>query len=114
MVERGSAVVLSQEELNDWNGDYHYLPHLAVRQMKKSTPVRLCFDASRRQNGFPSMNDCLYKGPDRFVNNLLAVLLGFRNGRVGCAADIAKFHNKVFLIEGCSYAAVSVERYGIR
>ena len=74
-------------------------PHLAVRQMKKSTPVRLCFDASRRQNGFPSMNDCLYKGPDRFVNNLLAVLLGFRNGRVGCAADIAKFHNKVFLIE---------------
>ena len=45
------------------------------------------------------MNDCLHKEPDRFVSNLLAVLVGFRNGRVGCAADISKFHNRVFLVE---------------
>ena len=45
------------------------------------------------------MNDCLFKGPDRFVNNLLSVILGFRNGRVGCTADISKFRNRVFLVE---------------
>ena len=45
------------------------------------------------------MNDCLHKGPDRFLNNLLSVLLGFRNGRIGCAADISKFHNQVYLEE---------------
>ena len=43
------------------------------------------------------MNDCLFKGPDRFINDLLSVVLGFRNGRVGCAADISKFHNQVHL-----------------
>ena len=43
------------------------------------------------------MNDCLDKGPDRFMNNLLSVVVGFRNGRVGCAADIKKFHNRVRL-----------------
>ena len=45
------------------------------------------------------MNDCLFKGPDRFINNLLSVLLGFRDGRIGCAADIKKFHNQVYLFE---------------
>ena len=43
------------------------------------------------------MNDCLYKGPDRFMNNLLSVCLGFRNGRVAAAADLSKFHNQVRL-----------------
>ena len=43
------------------------------------------------------MNDCLHKGPDRYLNNLLAVLICFRNGRVGCSADISKFHNQVYL-----------------
>ena len=44
------------------------------------------------------MNDCLYKGPDRFMNNLLSVCLGFRNGRVAAAADLSKFHNQVRLV----------------
>ena len=83
MVDRGSAMMLTRKEIDEWAGDYHHLPHLAARQLKKSTPVRLCFDASRKQKGYPSMNDCLHKGPDRFVSNLLAVLVGFRNRRVG-------------------------------
>ena len=99
MAERGAAVILSQEEVDDWKHDYYYLPHLAVKQPKKSTPVRLCFDASRRQGGYPSLNDCLMKGPERFMNNLLSVLIGFRNGRIGCAADISKFHNRVYLTD---------------
>ena len=96
MLDRGAAVVLSEEELESWGGDYHYLPIVAVKG-KSGKSLRVCFDASRKQSGSPSMNDCLCKGPDRFVNDLLAVILGFRNGRVGCVADIKKFHNQVHL-----------------
>ena len=95
MVNRGAARVLSKEEVDSWTGDYHYLPVVGVKG-KKGT-LRVCFDASRKQKGFPSMNMCLMKGPDRFVNDLVSVVLAFRNGRVGCAADIAKFHNQVRL-----------------
>ena len=91
MVERGTAIIFSEEQLASWKGDYYYLPILAAKDKKQW--LRLVFDASRRQGGFPSMNDCLDKGPDRFMNNLLSVVVGFRNGRVGCATDIKKFHN---------------------
>ena len=76
MVSRGAAVVLSDEELERWEGDYHYLPMVFVKNKKS---YRLCFDFARKQCGAPSFNDCLDKGPDRFVNSLLAVVLGFRN-----------------------------------
>ena len=33
------------------------------------------------------------------MNDLLSVLLAFRNGRIGCAGDIKKFHNQVHLME---------------
>ena len=33
------------------------------------------------------------------MNNLLGVLTGFRNGRVGAAADLNKFHNQVYLVD---------------
>ena len=56
------------------------------------------FDASRKQGGRLSTSDCLHKGPDRFMNNLLSVCLGFRNGRVAAAADLSKFHNQVRLV----------------
>ena len=45
------------------------------------------------------MNYHLCKGPDRFMNDLLSVLLAFRNGRVWCAGNIRKFHNQVHLME---------------
>ena len=96
MLDRGAAVVLSEEELESWDKDYHYLPLLGVKGKKKW--LRVVFDAARRSNGYPSMNDCLMKGPDKYMNNLLAVLLGFRNGRVAAAADLSKFHNQVHLV----------------
>ena len=96
MLDRGAAIFLSEEELNAWDKDYHYLPLLGVKGKKKW--LRVVFDAARRLKGFPCINDCVHKGPDRFINNLLAVLLGFRNGRVAAAADLSKFHNQVHLI----------------
>ena len=95
MVTRGAAVVLSQDDLDEWEGSYYYLPMVGVKGKKKW--LRVCFDASRRQGKHPSLNDCLFKGPDAFMNDLLSVILGFRNGRVGAANDISKFHNQVHL-----------------
>ena len=96
MVTRGAAVILSEEEVSLWKGDYFYLPLVGVKQPKKKW-LRVCYDASRKQEGGVSMNDCICKGPDRFVNDLMAVILGFRNGRVAAAADLSKFHNQVRL-----------------
>ena len=98
MVKRGAAVVLTEKEVESWDGPYYFLPLIGVKNKKgKKLSLRVCFDASRRQGGYPSLNDCLRKGPDRFMNNLLSVQLCFRNGRVGCVADISKFHNQVYL-----------------
>ena len=94
MLKRGVAIVLTDDDVASWKGDYYFLPMIAVKSKKS---LRVCFDASRRQGGYPSLNDCLRKGPDRFMNDLLSVQLCFRNGRVGCVADIAKFHNQVYL-----------------
>ena len=96
MVARGAAIIMTDEAVQEWEGDYHYLPLVGVKGKKS---LRVCHDAARRQGGYPSMNDCLRKGPDRFLNNLLGVQICFRNGRVGCVADIAKFHNQVYLEE---------------
>ena len=96
MIERGAAIELSEEQLKSWDGDYYYLPLLGVFSKDE---LRVVFDAARRQCGHPSMNDCLMKGPDRFMNDLGSVLLGFRNGRVAAVADIRKFHNQVYLFE---------------
>ena len=86
-----------EKEVKSWKGDFHFLPIVGV--MGKKGRIRVCFDAARRQSRHPSMNDCLLKGPDCFMNNLLSVIIGFRNGRVGCVADISKFHNCVYLGE---------------
>ena len=73
MVNRGVAVILSREALDEWKGDYYYLPMVGVKGKKKW--LRVCFDASRKQCGCPSLNDCLMKGPDRFLINLLSVII---------------------------------------
>ena len=96
MVERGAAIELTTEQLNSWKGDYYYLPLLGVL---KKDEWRLVFDAARRQCGHPSMNECIMKGPHRFMNDLGSVLLGFRNGRVAAVADLRKFHNQVYLFD---------------
>ena len=65
MVNRGVARKVSPEEMRTWTGVVNCIPHLAVQIPKSvSTPVRIMFDASRPQNGGPSLNTILAKGPD--------------------------------------------------
>ena len=35
MVERGAAVLLSNEERESWKGDYHFLPMVGVKNIKR-------------------------------------------------------------------------------
>ena len=69
MVDIDVAVLLSEEELKAWTSGYYYLPIVGVKS--KNKPLRVCFDASRKQCGSPSMNDCLFKELDhqQFVSS---------------------------------------------
>ena len=78
----------------------NYLPHLAAHNPKsKSTPIQIVFDASWSQGGGPSLNDLLAKGPDRYLNNLAALVTGFRDGRFAAQGDVKKMFNAVKLPE---------------
>ena len=60
MVQRGAARIVPAEELSNYKGHINYLPHLAaLNPRSQSTPVRICFDASRAQGGGPSLNQIL-------------------------------------------------------
>ena len=75
-------------------GEVTYLPHRAViRQDKKSTKLRIVFDASAKGKG-RSLNDCLYKGPS--LNPLLFdILLRFRVHNIAITADIEKAYLQI-------------------
>ena len=104
MISRGVVRLVPEEELVAYKGHVNYLPHLAaINPRSASTPVRICFDASRLQGGGPSLNDILAKGPDRFLNNLAGVILNFRNGRVAVKGDVRKMYNCIRLVEEDAY-----------
>jgi len=75
-------------------GQVHYLPHHGVvRDDKNTTKLRIVYDASSSSSPkTPSLNDCLYKGPQ--LNPLLyEVLMLFRTFPVALTSDIEKaFH----------------------
>ena len=79
-------------------GTVNFLPHLpAFNPKSKLTPVRVVFDASRQQEGGPSLNELLAKGPDHYLNNLAAVVTKFLAGRYAAQGDVRKFFNAVEL-----------------
>ena len=61
MLDRGTAVKLSQQEIDDWAGPAHYITHHPVLKDSVSTPVRLVSNSSF---GSPSLNSILMKGPN--------------------------------------------------
>ena len=69
----------------------HYLPHRpVVKDASITSKIRPLFDASARDVGSPSFNDCLEEGPN-LIELIPAVLLRFRERRVGVSADIKNF-----------------------
>ena len=89
-----SLYVIEKVEYVGEVGTVTYLPHRAViRDDKKSTKVRVVFDASAKNKGL-SLNECLYKGP--CLSPLLYdVLLKFRVHSIGITADIEKAYLQI-------------------
>ena len=98
MLERGVAMKLSEEDFKAHKGPVQYISHHEV--MKKdsiSTPCRIVFNASAKYKGI-CLNDCWAKGPN-VMNNMLGVLIRFREGKIALAGDIRKMYHSVHLSE---------------
>ena len=52
MIERGAAILLTDDHLNSWKGPYHFLPMVLVKDKR----WRVYFDASRSQCGYPPIS----------------------------------------------------------
>ena len=100
MTARGVASKLTEKELRDWEGPVLYISHLAVENANSaSTPVRIVFNSSQKHNGV-CLNSALAKGPDCYLNNLLGVLLRWREGQAVMVGDIRKMFNSIHITEG--------------
>ena len=83
-------------------GKSHYLPHRPViREDKETTKIRPVFDASCKVNG-PSLNDCLYSGPN-LLSKIFDALLQFWLNRIGILVDIKKAFYQVAIADEHKY-----------
>ncbi|GFT70284.1 uncharacterized protein TNCV_3457231 [Trichonephila clavipes] len=72
------------------NNECHYLPHRPVIKLDSATTkIRPVFDASAREKGKPSLNDCLYKGVN-LIELIPDILDRFRIYPVRIVADFEK------------------------
>ena len=86
---RQGMVEAIADPTNFKEGRVHYLPHHAVvRHDKQTTKLRVVYDASAKTDG-PSLNDCLYTGPN-FGQSILDILLRFRLHKVALVGDVEK------------------------
>lgn len=92
MIKRGAARKLTKEHMDEYNGPVFYISHHEVlKPESKSTPCRIVFNSSANFRGH-ILNDYYAKGPD-MLNNLLGVLVRFRERAVAMIGDIGKmFH----------------------
>ncbi|KAK3894277.1 hypothetical protein Pcinc_001956 [Petrolisthes cinctipes] len=98
MVARGVARKLTDEEMRNYEGPVHYIPHHEVlRPESKSTPIRIVFNSSASYMGHV-LNDYYAKGPD-VLNDLFGILLRFREKPVAIVGDISKMYNSVLISE---------------
>ena len=82
---------LTPEEIRNHKGPVHYVCHHAVAQGSESTPVRIVWDSSH------NFNEYVAKGPDAYMNELMSVLLQFRENHTAIAGDVRKMYNSVSL-----------------
>ena len=90
-MDRGTFIVLSQQELSEYAGPVQYITHHGVLKDSTSTPLRVVTNSSFK-NGKFSLNDLLPKGPNS-LNDMLEVTLRFRAYEKVFAYDLAKAYN---------------------
>ncbi|XP_030386687.1 uncharacterized protein LOC115633383 [Scaptodrosophila lebanonensis] len=92
-LEKGYARKLMPEEIENESKRVWYLPHFSVQTVHKPEKLRIVFDAAATVDGV-SLNTSLLKGPE-VTNPLIAILLQFRNGAIGVAADIKEMFSQI-------------------
>ena len=98
MIKRHVCRKLDFKEIQEYKGPTYYIAHHAVLNPEsKSTPppppCRIVFNSSAKFSGH-ILNDYLEKGPD-MLNNLLGIILRFREERVGMVGDISKMYHSI-------------------
>ena len=95
-LSKGHAAKLNSDELLPTKGKFvWYLPHYPVFHPRKPGKVRVVFDCAAKFLGV-SLNDMLLQGPD-LNNNLIGVLMRFREEPVAIVADIESMFHQVRL-----------------
>ena len=89
ILDRGAAVQLSSQEIEEWSGAVFYITHHPVLKDSVSTPVRMVSNSSF---GSPSLNSILMKGPNS-LNSMLDIMLRWRSWDVVVQYDLAKAYN---------------------
>ena len=98
MVNRGAARKLTNTEARDYKGPIFYIAHHAIiKPTSSSTPCRIVFNSSAKFKGH-ALNDYYAKGPDS-LNNLLGILLRFREEQVALVGDISKMFHSIQIPE---------------
>ncbi|VDI59823.1 Hypothetical predicted protein [Mytilus galloprovincialis] len=68
----------------------HYIPHHPVKKDSTTTPIRIVYDCSCKENAkSPSLNDCLHSYPP-ISNDITELLTRFRTQKFAVTTDIEK------------------------
>ena len=90
-LDRGAAVKLTEQELEEYKGPINYISHHGVIQDSVTTPLRIVTNSSLK-NGTFSLNECLARGPNS-LNSMLGITLRFRCHEEGMVFDLTKAYN---------------------
>ena len=90
---KGHAKKLNQTDNKKISRITNYIPQHAVTNVHKPNKVRIVFDPGAKAKG-KSLNEYLLKGPD-FLNNLVGVLLKFRERQFAIIGDITQMFHQV-------------------
>ena len=93
LIQKGYARKMTEEEAVCRSQRTWYLPHHDVFHPQKHGKIRVVFDAASLHDGVSLYNQLL-QGPD-LTNNLLGILLRFRQYPIALAADIEGMFNEV-------------------
>ena len=93
LIQRGYARKMTEEEAVHRSRRTWYLPHHGVFHTQKQGKIRVVFDAASLHDGV-SLNNQLLQRPD-LTNNLLGILLRFREYPIALVADIEGMFNQV-------------------
>ena len=87
---------LTEEEICTYDGSIHYIAHHEVWKPKsESTPCRIVYNISLNYKGHV-LNEYYAKGPD-VLNNMMGVLLRFREELFAMVGDISKMFHSIKL-----------------